>query len=504
MRVMIAFFASFILGASASIADDTRRPWPEYLSKELPSDIQQVVRDHVRSTASTIDYVEHGILTRSDREDFLIKVALGELLQTNDGLLRLLDILETTDDAELKLAVAERFAAFGRLFSFAEPAVGYAGKAIPDNPSSYAPAIAHALEKSAALARTPDDAVQLAQYFTQFQQRRLLGSLHPALERAVAVETKDGISADSLRMSLHNLFSPGSLPPFFYGRFPAITVDVPQKRKIRAIVLGDFGTGRAEQFATAEAIRAEHLRKPYDLGITVGDNFMPNGLNDPDHPRWRTEWEEPYGSMGITFYPVLGNHDYEGEGAALAQIVYSEQSQSWSLPSPNYSVHTGLIDFFAVDTNTLTQPQLDWLGVALHESTAQWKIVYGHHPIYSSGYISDHTHEPANLVDRLLPVLKAGGVDAYFNGHNHIMEEWVPQDGVHLFTVGAGGSTLSNTDKSENSLFFARQHGFVVLEVSEDELNIKFKNTSGSTLHERVLKPKLRMSRGGHERTLIK
>ena len=77
--------------------------------------------------------------------------------------------------------------------------------------------------------------------------------------------------------------------------------------------------------------------------------------------------------------------------------------------------------------------QLAWLRRALAASRAQWKIVIGHHPIYSGG---DHGGT-AELVENLLPILHEHGVQVYFNGHDHDLQHLVAGE-VNLFDSGAG------------------------------------------------------------------
>ncbi len=46
------------------------------------------------------------------------------------------------------------------------------------------------------------------------------------------------------------------------------------------------------------------------------------------------------------------------------------------------------VEFVAIDSHVIDeQPwQVDWLNATLRESDADWLIVYGHHPVYSSGF----------------------------------------------------------------------------------------------------------------------
>src|SRR2546428_13244545 len=43
------------------------------------------------------------------------------------------------------------------------------------------------------------------------------------------------------------------------------------------------------------------------------------------------------------------------------------------------------VRFFALDSNYMDKPQLDWVESELKKSSSEWKIAFFHHPLYSSG-----------------------------------------------------------------------------------------------------------------------
>lgn len=79
-----------------------------------------------------------------------------------------------------------------------------------------------------------------------------------------------------------------------------------------------------------------------------------------------------------------------------------------------------------------------WLERTLANSTADYLIVAGHHPVWS---VCGHGPTPL-LVSRLRPLLFAHGVTAYFAGHDHCAEALV-DGGVHFHVVG-GAHGLRN------------------------------------------------------------
>ena len=95
----------------------------------------------------------------------------------------------------------------------------------------------------------------------------------------------------------------------------------------------------------------------------------------------------------------------------------------------------GLVEFFALDSTYFTLPQQRWLEEALQASQAKWKIVFFHHPLYSS---ADRHGSKLELRSDLEPILVRHGVDAVFSGHDHVYERVKPQQGVQYFVSGVG------------------------------------------------------------------
>jgi tartrate-resistant acid phosphatase type 5 len=55
----------------------------------------------------------------------------------------------------------------------------------------------------------------------------------------------------------------------------------------------------------------------------------------------------------------------------------------WRFPAPYYTFTAGPVQFFAVDTTEISEAEVLWLDRAIGASTARWKVVYGHHPIFA-------------------------------------------------------------------------------------------------------------------------
>ena len=276
----------------------------------------------------------------------------------------------------------------------------------------------------------------------------------------------------------------GTMLPSFLRQPPGDFVVPTKGANLRAVVFGDFGDGSESQRRTAEAIRKQHANTPFDFGLTLGDNFYEEGSTSPRDPRWKSQWEDLYGPLGIRFYPVLGNHDWKLPDSPAAEILYS--SPTWQMPSPYYTFTVGDVQFFGVDTNEVSEAQLQWLRSALERSPSRWKVVYGHHPIYSAGQHGD----TKRLVEHLLPVLR-NRADVYFCGHDHDMQHLKPDGGVHFFVAGAGGAHQRPIHPHPRTLFAKTDvHGFAVIEVAGDHLTVRFIADDGSELYRYTLEKK--------------
>jgi hypothetical protein len=272
------------------------------------------------------------------------------------------------------------------------------------------------------------------------------------------------------------------LPEFM--RSPPALFQVPAKgSSIRVAMMGDFGTRGEDQRKVAAAMLAESKQKPFDFGLTLGDNFYFE-LNGPDDPALNTAFEDLYGPLNITFYPVLGNHDWYG-AMPETEILYSSKNRHWHMPAPYYTYSAGHVQFFAINTqfgadgeqHLFSSLQARWLQSELEKSTAKWKVVYGHLPPYTSLWSS------YVLAGDLLPILK-GRADVYIAGHVHNLEQHKPENGVNLFIIGSSGRGQVAVDASDPETVFAKEaYGFGILEADDHALSIHIIGEDGKEMH---------------------
>ena len=271
---------------------------------------------------------------------------------------------------------------------------------------------------------------------------------------------------------------------------------------ISFLTIGDWGNTKfhADAARVAEAMARVADERHVQFVLAVGDNFYPAGVSSVDDPLWQSAFEDVYfqKTLDVPWHVVLGNHDYKGD--VQAQIDYSRRSNRWMLPKPYYILHQRsqnvTADFFFLDTNPMAEmkwwervvwsapqveAQLQWLENQLAASTAYWKIVVGHHPVFSGG---SHGNTPI-LVERLPPLFKRHNVQLYLNGHDHDLQH-IQQDGTNYLTSGAAASSR-DTHSIEGTQFAQSKLGFLHTRLDRTTATLTFIGADGAILYETVI-----------------
>ena len=100
------------------------------------------------------------------------------------------------------------------------------------------------------------------------------------------------------------------------------------------------------------------------------------------------------------------------------------------------------VRFFALETTYPEPEQIKWLEEELKQSSEDWKIMFFHHPLYSSG--GRHGSD-LRLREALEPLFVQHNVSVVFAGHDHFYERVKPQKGITHFVVGSAGSSAPGT-----------------------------------------------------------
>ncbi len=290
------------------------------------------------------------------------------------------------------------------------------------------------------------------------------------------------------------------------------------KAALTFLAVGDWGRGgdfHQQDVADQMGKAANDLSASFI--VSVGDNFYEDGVTGVDDPAWQASFENVYKapSLQVPWYVALGNHDYHGN--SQAQIDYSGKSRRWRMPSRWFSFSQkapdgAKVDFFVLDTSPLikkyyddgaqkvkvagqdTAAQLAWFEQALAASDADWKIVIGHHPVYSGGKLAtvgantaaDNKGESSpggsiDLVNLIDPILQKHSVHLYLNGHDHDLQH-VARGVTHYVCTGAGSKTRTHCDM-EGSDFCSLQSGFIACAVDRKKINLVYSDFTGAQLH---------------------
>jgi hypothetical protein len=127
------------------------------------------------------------------------------------------------------------------------------------------------------------------------------------------------------------------------------------------------------------------------------------------------------------------------------------------------------------DGTTSASIQGNWLQQELATSSAPWKLVYFHHPPYSSG-------PHGSTMDMQWP-FEAWGATAVLAGHDHTYERII-RNGFPYFVNGLGGSsiyTFGRRPVTGSVVRYNGDYGAMLVDASADTLRFQF-ITRGGTL----------------------
>lgn len=252
---------------------------------------------------------------------------------------------------------------------------------------------------------------------------------------------------------------------------------------LRFAVIGDFGKAGQAELDVANLVKSWNP----DLIITTGDNNYEVGSAstiDTNIGYYYHNFIYPYtgiygdGATENKFFPSLGNHDwgnaYPNPNGADPYLAY------FTLPNNEryYDFVKGPVHFFAIDSDpnepdgrNSSSVQAQWLQAQLAASTSRWKIVYFHHPPYSSGQHGSQT--------TLRWQFKEWGASAVIAGHDHTYERLLVND-LPYFVNGLGGKSIYTfgTILPESQFRYNSDYGAMLVDANEDSIVFKFYNRS--------------------------
>jgi predicted phosphodiesterase len=257
---------------------------------------------------------------------------------------------------------------------------------------------------------------------------------------------------------------------------------------IRFAVIGDTGTASTAQYDVGKQMAAFRTRFAFDFVIMVGDNLYGGSASADD---FKTKFEGPYAQLlggKVKFYAALGNHDNPSERNYKDWNMDGQRYYTWrASPGGLGKIGSPGVRFFALDSNYLDKPQLDWVESELKKSTSEWKIAFFHHPLYSSG----KTHGSSlDLRSQLEPLFMKYGVTVVLTGHDHFYERIKPQNGIYHWVCGAGGSLRKGDIDRGTGLTdvgFDSDYSFMLVEIDGIDMYFQAVSRTGQTIDSGVI-----------------
>lgn len=243
--------------------------------------------------------------------------------------------------------------------------------------------------------------------------------------------------------------------------------------------VGDAADGGSASYRVAEMIKDRHL----DAFLYLGDVYETGTAAD-----FAEKYHPIYGQISRISYPTPGNHEWGNREEGYFPYWQSqwnvERMPRW------YGFRLGRWKFLSLNSeadHSPGSPQRQWLRKRLR-SGGNCRVAFIHRPRISSGVHGDN--------ESLVPLFQPLRKDARFflAGHDHNMQHLKPRGGLHSFVAGAGGRSLTSTDKTDPRLLFANDTRFGALRLALRGRQARYAFISGTG--QRLYRGKLRCRTG--------
>ena len=278
------------------------------------------------------------------------------------------------------------------------------------------------------------------------------------------------------------------------------------KGDINLFIANDLGrNGYYEQKPIAELMGKMGEEIGPEAVIAAGDVHHFEGVISTQDPLWMTNYELIYShpELMISWFPVLGNHEYRGSTQAV--LDYRNVSRRWEIGVRYYtkvyddngvSIRLVLIDttplinryhhdstYPDVDSQDI-DAQLKWIDETLNAAKEDWVIVVGHHPMYAQ--TKKDEIEQKDMQSRLLPILQRykDKVAMYVCGHIHNFQHIRRgNDGID-YVVNTSASLARKVSATEGTVFCSPSEGFSVVSATKQQLNLYMIDKTGNVIHQ--------------------
>lgn len=274
------------------------------------------------------------------------------------------------------------------------------------------------------------------------------------------------------------------------------------------IAMGDWGRNGADhQKQVADQMGKVAAATFSQFTIAAGDNFYPGGVISEFDPLFKYSFEDIYTAFSLQWdwYVVLGNHDYKSNPDA--EVAYSKISRRWKMPARYYSkkffinADTSQVVLVAfIDTNPLiaefyknadygpnvktqdSTKQKKWLEKTLSDKSPniKWKIVVGHHPVYTGGGRTE-AYDTRAVRQILQPIFDKYKVDVYLAGHEHSLQH-IQKNNTNYFISGSA-SEKTPVVLIPGSKMAASEYGFMFFSVTTHTMTVQAINDTGKIIY---------------------
>ena len=241
---------------------------------------------------------------------------------------------------------------------------------------------------------------------------------------------------------------------------------------VKFAVIGDTGSGTARQREVGDMMIKYHTLFPFEFVLMMGDN-MYGGEAPQDFEK---KFAVPYKALldqTVKFYATLGNHDQ------ALQVNYENFNMNGK---EYYRFKKGNIAFYSLNSNYMDKKQVQWLEEELARETTEWKVMFFHHPPYSSAKKHGSDGQLREVVE---PIFLKYGVDVVLCGHDHVYERMKPQKGIYYFVSGAGGKLRTGDIDRKSGITEKSYDGdlhFMLFEVVGDQMYFQAISRTGETI----------------------
>ena len=249
---------------------------------------------------------------------------------------------------------------------------------------------------------------------------------------------------------------------------PFTTAAAPRmKDPIRFVAVGDSGNASAAQ----KAIGKRMTEVAYDFVLFLGDIAYTDGTAKQLERNFFKIYRDIL--RYVPAYPAIGNHERRTrEGGPYFDAFVLPKTERY------YSFDWGDVHFVAIDTTQRDRDQLDWLAADLASTKQRWKIVFGHHAMYTNAF---RTGEATKIRKAFAKILTDHKVDLVLTGHEHLYERFRIAN-VNYIVSGGGGGRLNYFWNNVKSLEQAAVHHFLSFEVTADKLEMKAIDIDGKVI----------------------